>query len=512
MLDDKDLLPALASAHAQTGGVFNPQLYAIGSSADPEFFLNQHLHKAILASAAQKDARPLATSLTLHHELVHLVQFLSTSFGLRCLLALEAALAALRQGPEHLTLPLINDGRGTGPIAGPLGDLVSLYGREFRFHSGEGAGLSEWRMAKDAISLARLSPDPATARSEFQVLFPSAPTDDLRDVAQRSIAFTSTGAARFRFVDVNAGKLFEAFAVLAELNLLLWLREDLEQPNWADRYLDSMPLEYACVIRIYLDAYGRDDQLLTPMLAALIDLALMYDPELLEPQDAATRNDSAAFSPIDLFWQACDAAQAIDPVTSDDPAEAQRFQDQVSDALHIPRVAELTKRSLKRLEAHMQQSTLVSTLAEDASDAPGPDPRDLSVPFALHRNLLMLRRDLPEAYFWRILDPEFTQQFHDAYHRSINFYDLSTRQRWDDKPWLWMMSSIGNVILDAATKRRVECPLKQGRPYFCNARNDPFGVYCIRQLADGSEFICPFAEFHSKTEVGVDLANRRQWG
>lgn len=512
MLDDEDFLPALASAHAQTGGVFNPQLYAIGSSADPEFFLNQQLHEAILASAANKDARPLAASLTLHHELVHLVQFLSTSFGLRCLLTLETALAALWQGPSNQLLPLIKDDRRTGPSAGALLNLVSLYAREFRFHSGEGPGLPEWRTVKDTISLARLSPDQAAARSEFQTLFPSASLDDLSDVRQRSIAFKSNGSGRFQFVDVNAGKLFEAFAVLAELNLLLWLRDDLEQPNWADRYLDSMPLDYACVIRIYLDAYGRDGQLLTPMLAALVDLALMYDPALLEPQHAAARNVLAAFSPIDLFWQACDAARAIDPVTSDDPAEAQRFQDQVSDALHIPRVAELTERSLERLEARMQQSTLVSTLAEDASDAPGPDPRDLSVPFALHRNLLMLRRDLPEAYFWRILDPEFTQQFHDAYHRSINFYDLSTRRRWDDKPWLWMMSSIGNVILDAAMKRRVECPLKQGRPYFCNARNDPFGVYCIRQLADGSEFICPFAEFHSKTEVGVDLANRRQWG
>lgn len=516
MLDDEDFVPALASAHADTGGVFNPHLYAIGSGTRPEFFMDQRLREQILDSAARKDITPLASTLTVHHELIHLAQFLSTNFGLRCLLTLESTLAALRQGPDNQKLPLLPDDRHGAQdrpgLTSSIQDLVSLYTRELRFFAGEGAGLPRWRASQQAVSLDLLSGDPATASAEFQLLFPSTPSGIAPDAAGRSIAFQGIGRGSYRFVDMNAGKLFEAFAVLGEFNLLLWLNEELEEPAWADRYLDSMPLDYACVVRTYLDHYGHDNQLLTPQLAALVDIALMYDPVLLEPdQAAAGQRGLAPASPIDLFWRACAAARDVSPVTSDDPGDAQRFQDQVCTALQIPPVEQLTERGLAVLQERWEQSSLTSPPDRPQTRDYRPDPRDLSVPFALHRNMLSLRRELPEAYFWRILDPEFTQQFCEAHHRSINFYDIASKQRWDYKPWLWMMASIGNVILDAASRRRVECPLKQGRPYYCDARNDPFGVYCTRELADGTEFICPFAEFHSKTEVGLDLANRQAW-
>lgn len=507
--------PALAASRAYTAGAFNPHLYAIGSGANPSFFGDDALRETLRERIRSGDFALLEQTLTLHHELVHMIQFLSTTIGVRCLLTLDEALKAVDDHDRVLILPLASAQKGEPGGQHDTGArfqaLVQLYAGEFQCLSGAGSGLPQWPRRHQSMSLQRFSDQTEqSAIEDFSILFPSAPGWLVSGARDRSIAFERSKGRHFDYVDVNAAKLFEAFAVLSEFSLILWLDDELEDPSWADRYLSGLSIEYRCIIRLYLDLFGDEDRYLTPNLAAMIDIALMYDPALLNgSQDEWPKQCTAVSSPVTTFWRICHASKSVMPVRSDDPDDAQRFQDDLCAAADLPPVSALVDRALNRLEVARNALASGGSANNELLGSKAIGAGDLSIPLALHHNMMSLRRSLPIAYFWRILDPEFTQQFFIAHHRSLTFYDLETRSRWDRKPWLWTSASVGSVAIDSGTQRQLDCPLKQGRPYFCDARGDPFGVFCVREERDGTTHVCPFVKFHRKTEISVDVAAQR---
>lgn len=465
---------AALAEHFQEAGSFSPFCYAIGLES-PVAELQDSMQNYPLAQPVEEaELRAFIRSLTYFHEAKHVCQFASTAYGLRTLRYSLGLLAALAKQPgwqlpivQVLHKRMLEEGTLARPEQRAYeACLLFLDGMDqLRLHhhqlplSGAHDPLLHVDMMPWSPHYFALPDQSDEAREAYAAHLRSIGAH-VRDLPRLDLA----GAGRFERVVINVAILMECAAVLTEVNhirnALHWQMEDCLR-------LVPQGREYFVLIDYALHTKVCTHRTLVFTLLILIDAALMYDPNVLynvpwDIPDAQGRTDRY---PGQTFIELCAAARRLTPIRSIDRAEVERFYGELCDAAGLPApdwMAETARDTAQRLLGRVPEGALMGRALR------------------AHHDALAYRCEYG-ATDWPVSLPT-TEVLYQTIGRilpALSFYNQKTGQPDRFDPANADTLTVHTILLQAAVLPRIDCPLKQGRPFSCHSAGRPPQSLCV---------------------------------
>jgi hypothetical protein len=476
-------LPQLARHFAAGRGQFSPFSYAIGLDGSLANALAGTDYYPIPPPWSAETIAAFTSGLTALHEIGHLAQYASSTFGLRSLRMAQIAMRYLH-GLAPLALPV---GEAILQKSSPSDEDNLAMERLLTFT----AVADQMRLFEfDDAGIALLGPSTTDTEVSFLRFEPWTPlllVDGARDAAgraqlldafrQRSLLihelphlhFTWRGQPK-RLV-LNAAALMEAFAFLIEFH------QATSALGVTAEALDALPTAstYGGVIHYAISQHVCDHTDFVPTIAILIDVALMYDPFVLHnasplerPADGGIRDQL----PGETFVRAVQAARYVARIKSDDRQEVTRYYNDLCVRMRIPSPKTMVTLARERID-------------EILSRVPSGRRAFMQGAWDMHRSALMLREADPEWFSIGLLSRDgLIDVLNSAPY--VTFYDTETKQPEGFDPTVIDVASIHSLIQQCLVSHELHCPLKQGQPFFCpNAELDE-GSLCRFVLPDGT--------------------------
>lgn len=464
-------------------GGFYPFTYSIG--------LRESVIQALDSVKAYPLAKPVSdevmqhfeSSLTFWHEAAHLTQYVSSAFGLRTLRRSIISLRYLAEGgPWQL------------PVGQWLWDLPNRTDHQNR-------AMGRFLNFVDAVDQLTLHVDPADEMPD-----PSGPAVQLFwepwspylfwGVTREFLQFQRATIPIFRQpnvllrkkdnierVTLNGATLMEGFALLVELNNIynaLGLdadsREELVQ-------LASSGNEYVAALQYGLDQDAFTEATMIPVLVACIDLALMYDPFVLynspnlEIPGPGIPSDQY---PGETFILACSAASRIAPPNNWD--DLGRFYAELCDYMDLPSPEWMATRTYE--------------VASNLLSSTGATSREnvwLGAATAMHKAALEQRIRNPRGFAGSLLTSDGIFDVLENCVPHVSFFRLRNKQpegTYHHYAKNIDLLSLHNLIHQAITQPRIDCPLKEGRPFYCRSALSGPNTLCVFPLENGKQREC----------------------
>ena len=470
--DDVPLHPDMARSLATREGRFNPFTYSIGLDLPYQESLAAGLAYPLQQPLSDETVARFNASVTFLHEAAHLAQYVSCSFGLRSLRRTLIALRYLAERPGW-DLPVV------GSLVERLGKLSDYEQRalhrflafleafdqlqlhvETRDEPGDDELLLTWWPWSAHFFL--LAPDDPGA-------WPGLAADlHKRGVLIHRLPHIATRrSGRLENAVVNAALLMENFACLVEFNQVI--NATGTHADSAAELFDLVPSGhgYTAASEYALAVGACNLSTLLPAVAVCVDVALMYDPFVLHDApsiEQPTRNQHADRLPGHTFIEACEAAATIRPVEG--IADVARFYADLCETMGIPppewmaaRAGEVAERLLSELE--------------------DPKATWLGGAIELHARGLSERLKRPATFCFDLLTSDGIFDVIDRCLDHASFFNLRSRQ-----PQLFQtqdvdLMTLHRLVFQSLTQERIDCPLKQGDPFYCDSALAGANTLCV---------------------------------
>jgi hypothetical protein len=278
----------------------------------------------------------------------------------------------------------------------------------------------------------------------------------------------SSSEGRADVIVLNAAALMEGFALVLELNQILnaGLLSSVEDVS----ELMSEGHEYLAALSYGLGRGSFDIAGMIPTLAICVDVALMYDPFVLfnvSTIDAPKEGERSDQLPGETFIKACDAAIHLRPIESNEPAEISRFYAELCEEMGLPSPRWMAERSFEVASSLMAS---VPAALEDIW---------FGKALLMHAEALKYRCERPFTLAFELLSHDGITELTKRCAPYTSFYRLKTRQPEHFHPHNVDLLTLYNLIVQALTESRLDCPLKTGEPFYCpSALSDP-NTLCV---------------------------------
>ena len=455
--------------HAHQNARFSPFTYSIGletTVAAAEGALQSYpLPKPV----REETFRTFLESLTFVHEASHVVQYVSTAYGLRTLRYTLILLNALSKKPGWQL-----------PVLRSLMDQGNFTPEEMRVVDGS-------VLFVDAIDQFRLHYTKLEHKpgSEEQVYIfsepwsphfvvgggtPEDPPDQrveyLRKIGSYArnlphVVFDTAKTAADLVVNVAA--LMETYALVAEWNHIY-----NAMPDDQERALAALPErpEYELLIDFALLLGVCPPERVIPTMTALIDASLMYDPFILYdvPWDVADKDGRFDRYPGATFIELCKAAKDVAPIRN--LTDIVRFHNEVCKRAGLPDPQWMAEKSLETAERVINKTPGEEVLLHRALQA--------------HRDALKIRCDRGSARFAFELPTTGTiNQIVRAALPAISFFNAHTLQPDGFDPRKVDCASVHSILFQAVAHPTIQCPLKLGNPFKCHNAGTDTDTLCV---------------------------------
>jgi hypothetical protein len=464
------LHPGLARSVAVREGRFNPFTYSIG--------LDLPYRESLAAAQDYPLQQPLSdeavsrfnTFVTFLHEAGHLAQYVSTSFGLRTLRRTLIALRYLAESPGwdlpvgHTLLARAaswsdHDRRALHRFLAFLETFDQL-----RLHvealddPGDDELVQTWRPWSAHFFL---DPDnDPRARSEL-----AATLRQQGVLIHRLPHISVRRVGRYENAVVNAALLMENHAVLTELNQVYnatgmaadSLEELLQLAPRGHGY--TAAIEYALAIG------ACDVRNLLPTVAVCIDVALMHDPFVLYDAPSIEQpapGQHADQHPGERFIEACRAATAVRGIA--EHSDVARFHNDLCQAMGLPSPDWMAARA----------SEVANTLRSNVADGTW-----LGAAVELHARGLEVRLGRAGSFCVDLLASDGIFDVIDRCVDHLSFFDLRSRQPTAFRSQDVDLVTLHSLVFQALDQPRIDCPLKQGDPFYCDSALAGPNTLCV---------------------------------
>jgi hypothetical protein len=458
--------PRLSRRLAHGEGDFSPFTYSIGLEAPLRETLAAFKEYPLPQPVSEEAIAELSKSLTFVHEAAHLAQYVTCSFGLRTLRRTLICNRYLYEGgPWQL------------PVTTSMRERLFEHGDELDDHERRAyLRFFAFLEAADQLRIHTYTSDATSDQRRIELgwepwsayYFMLAPDDPKARVElaprlqeggvkiHRLPHLTFTDAAGTQAVVLNAAALMETFALLVELNhiynALGTTIDPFELVPDGKRYLAA--LEFA----LESGACSEANMLLT--VAVCIDLALMYDPFVLfdAPSVELPPDDRPADQlPGETFINACAAAARIEPIQSFEQAEVARFYRALCDEMDLPSPEWMSERAARRASQILADSGVEVERAW------------LGKALRIHADALRYRLGRPASLPCDLLasDPMFDVV--EICMPEVSYFDLTSHEPEHFHPGSIDLLTVHNLIWQALSQERIDCPLKQGDPFYCES-------------------------------------------
>jgi hypothetical protein len=230
-----------------------------------------------------------------------------------------------------------------------------------------------------------------------------------------------------------------------------------------------------------------------PTLAICVDVALMYDPFVLfnaSILDIPKPGEKSEQYPGETFIQACEAARNIRPIQNNDHDEIGRFYVELCEEMELPSPQWMAERSFE------VASSLLASVQQSIENI------WFGKALKIHVEALKIRRERPLTLAFELLSQDAVLEMLSACGPYVSFYRLNTHQSERFNPRNVDLVTLFDLIEQAVTESKIECPLKRGEPFYCPASLSNRDTLCV--------FIDP-QNGQPMGECLVDLAERN-WG
>lgn len=495
------MLPTLLSRRfRKESGSFSPFTYSIGMDASLQESLDALQEYPLPQPLSDETLDSFSRALTFLHESAHLTQYVSCAFGLRSLRHTLICNRYLVEG-DNWHLPIgaklleLGPGSWTEHQAKAFGRLLTMLNTadQLRLHyeamnigSGAEDGIHVIWEPWSPLFFTDGTPTDWEERERFM--------KELEGVGVQgqkipNLIFNSGGQADV--IVLNAAALMEGFALVLELNQIinagiLSSLDDIQD-------LMSVGHEYLATLWYGLGRGSFNVAGMIPTLAICVDVALMYDPFVLfnvSTLDAAREGEKSDQYPGETFIEACDAAANIRPIKSGEASEISRFYAELCEEMGLPSPQWMAERSFE------VASSLVASVPGALEDI------WLGKALRMHTEALKYRCERPFTLAFELLSHNGLSELIRRCAPYISFYRLKTHQPEHFNPGNIDLVTLYNLIVQALTDSRMDCPLKTGEPFYCpSALSDP-------------NTLCVFVNPQSGERIGeclLDLAEK-YWG
>ena len=290
---------------------------------------------------------------------------------------------------------------------------------------------------------------------------------------------TRRADGRLDDVVLNVAALMEGYAYLVELHHVLnalGVIQNPERRTMIGAMMRSSGAIYTAAQKVYSDVYGHSNHAVLLGLPPLIDIAMMYSPNIVFNMGVCTsisKGGDKYVTPEETFLHACEAATSVRPIHDWRPVEVQRFQDDVCKAMDIPTTSTMTRLCFERLAALgiRDEGDCVEVMRDEAPLHPGKL-------FVVHWRGLKIRQEHGPGFCTGLFQTEKLRDFVELGLQHATFYDLDTRQPHNFHPGRTLNSTLARLIHDALTEPYIDCPLKHGEPFFCPSANEESNTLC----------------------------------
>jgi len=525
-------LSALDSLRSSTGGLagrFTPQVYSLSL---PRRVVEDLNHIDDIGEFVGKCSREQERCiLAFAHEMNHLMTFLSTSFGYGALVSLDTSiLTYIANSGQPIPIPVPWLGIEHQPYRTATDTFDYYFNVELNpkqipssdsaIKLNEKIGNELYKSVIFPLSLKPLvtafPPEIRSATGLDDELFASGETTLVSGHHPKNVLYQhwyrseSTGDGE-AYENLNAAALFEALAILTELQIVL-PRVSGDFRAFLDAMLDTLAPVYTCAIRVFLDVTGLRAEEVLITLPAVIDLALMQDALGLYgsgPFDAVKHR--AYRSPADYFLEALPAVRELggfgefwangwDRKHSFHEA-CQRYQDKLAAHLKYTKTTDAARLAIKRLLGTAPIGTFSETTVKledrdilaielDPSIFHVPGTIDNRVPAALHFWYLR-KRAFTKGYFAQLMTFKTLQSEFGGIHDQIFLVDVETNQLLNEGETKTQTMCAPALQALVQSQRSAKCPFQSGEPFFCRSSEGDF--FCLTFTPDNARIhMCPF--------------------
>ncbi|MET0396980.1 MAG: hypothetical protein ABW277_09180 [Longimicrobiaceae bacterium] len=494
-----DLKRRLAE-YLREDGRYSPFTYTIGlrsSILDAEASIRSY---PLPNPLSNEDLSEFLRSLTFFHEWAHLCQFLTTAYGLRVLRYTIVCLRNLSRC-ESWQMPIVST---------LLNRLTALSAHEMT--TLEGALIFLDAMDQLRLDVSSVSTPPMEPRNVIDVEFlPWSPhfipiahqsLQRHRDFAEEMVnrgthirklpvLHFRTAKGEYRIV-LNVAVLMEAYAVLVEMNhiynaLGLSAEEVFTLLPKGDEY------HVLIVYMIYMNYCDWSN--LLPTLGVCIDAAMMYDPFVLYdvPWDVSDEQGRGDQYPGETFLTICGALRNTAPITEHTPEDTSRFYKELCANAGLPAPEWMATRSSEVANSILNQSRWQDTLMGCAVKA--------------HADALNFRCDTGAAFPHFLPTTGWLNEFVQLAGPAVSFFDLGTRQPNLFDPRKVDAVTVHSLLLQAFVSSDIQCPLKEGDPFYCPSAGLPHASECVWRHEGGTRECLLGTFIHA---FGISPAERRE--
>lgn len=505
-----------------THGAFFPHLYAIGTLGDE--LPNTDTITSFLEKRSTSDHETEHSLLVFVHEATHLVQFLSTTFGLSAARSADFLVSHMLKNTSQ-SFPRTVKFDDTKPTLGLTGEMqyVVLRYWEMQYFFDEELNIREIEYKRNELVSIPENSYAVIGYPLTMAEFTRVSTnleDKIRLSNGRQLTTYWATRAKSDQIEVscklNAAALFETAAVISELYIIGNRRSQAMEINEVWKHIDGLPDRYKLVFYIYRDHYRLNEQLMLPQLCALIDLCLMQDGYILERSYVFDKSDGEKNPYITqgaLLFKVFEAAGQVEDfcISSDDIVQQidesflsnlQDYQDRVADAAGLVRTDEMLQRSIDFLE----KETTLQTWKADAKlkNIPYIASIDFRHGYLLHYKILKMRQKIRCGFLISsgidFLLAAFEVIKKDVQHINLRDSEVS-KMSVTTHPFL-VQACVRELL---ATTSKI-CPFQRGRPFFCETAFK-FERYCAAEYSNGDLTYCPFyymaSFFEDCEEIGL---------
>lgn len=498
-------------SEALMSGEFHPFTYCIGLEGTLAHALGCIKKYPLDDKSNSKEVDEFRQLLTLIHELFHLVQYAGTAFGLTSLRLLNIAFRYLTERPGW-ELPII-----------PKLYLKMLEGRTDKY---ENTALERFLAYVDVTRQLTITQIPYTPKIEKGLLLelePCSPhlillpegTDiesyikNVKSVGGNvhSLPWLCFADSRIRTkVSLTAATLMEAAAFLCEQNHIGNALYEVDPVighisayayNSTDFPFQWLPMDMnyvAPIVYAFKKGVGNSgDYVLT--LQILIDLALMYDPFVLYDSPIIelpkSRDVPSYLYPGETFVKACEAAGKLPPLKSARPEEIENYYNRLCKEMSLPSPSWMAERSFEVIDKFISGVPSESGFLYKA--------------FKLHFDMLKIRKSNPGNFPIHVTKMSTLVDSLQMAIDSISTFNINSGLAEVFDPANIEIVSTHNLVYSAllghfvptssrfdrnVKGKQLECPLKNGIPFYCHSRNGQSERLCKWNIPNKAEKEC----------------------
>jgi hypothetical protein len=463
----------MLAGHLAKAGLFSPFTYSIGLEESIEDSLHSLEEYPLQDPDDEATLASFGRSLAFVHEATHLTQFLSSAAGLRTMRFTLICLYYLSRR-KGWRLPILEDFYRRRETLDDFETqafdrFVSFFdvADQLRIHA---CRLPSQEALERGVGV-RLASEPWSPH--FFLLPPEAAAgerlayaDHLRKAGALVKQLPHVQIQRGGVIEdvvLNTAALMESFAVIAEVNHLsnAFGNINLEEVS---RVVPG-GAEYWAAILLGIEAGCCTAENLMPV-AICIDLSLMYDafilfnaPVLERPKDDGVPDRY----PGEIFIEAVRTAAKIGAMQAD--CDAGRFYKELCERMKIPSPRRMAEK------AYEVAGSLLSRV-------PGGARAFLGEAIRAHHGALKCRLADPESYPIRLLRRDGLGEILLPMRSFVSFYDLQNRKPFRFDCRQVDVVSLHNLLLQMLSSQRIDCPLKNGNPFYCEASVLPANQLC----------------------------------